>query len=133
MCDRLIYMRGALRPADGVSLAREADALATREGIFETLLVADGVVRDACAHVDRLFAAADSLGLGLHESRTRLLDTVRAVAVGAQTPGARLRADTGVGQRGRRGEPGDGRSVRPALAHPRCTRRPGGSCAECAR
>jgi branched-subunit amino acid aminotransferase/4-amino-4-deoxychorismate lyase len=91
MCDRLIYLRGALRPADDVSLAREADTLATREGIFETLLVADGVVRDACAHVDRLFAAADSLGLGLRQSRTRLLETVRAVASGAQTPWARLR------------------------------------------
>jgi len=91
MRDRLIYASGAVRLADAPSLAREAHALATRQGIFETLLVADGVLRDAHAHIDRLLAAADSLGLRLHESRTQLLDTVRAVAAGAPTPWARLR------------------------------------------
>lgn len=91
MGDRLMYARGALCPTDAASAAREADVLATGEGMFETLLVIDGVARDVCAHVDRLLVAAGLLNLALRESRAELLDVVRAVASAVRTPWARLR------------------------------------------
>ncbi len=91
MAERLIYARGSLAVADGPALAREADMLAEREGVFETLLVSDGVAGDAGAHVDRLLAAAGSLDLEVDESRGQLLETVRAVASAIRTPWARLR------------------------------------------
>jgi len=65
--------------------------LATREGILETLLVVDGVARDARAHVGRLLGAAGSLGLVVGESRAHLLDAVRAVASATNSPWSRLR------------------------------------------
>jgi len=91
MADRPSHAHGAPRLAGDASAAREADVLATREGIFETLLVADGVARDAGAHVDRLLASAGGLGLGLRESRAQLLDAVRAAAGDVPTPWGRLR------------------------------------------
>ena len=91
MSETLAYARGDLcRPAAPL-LLREADALATREGIFETLHVAAGVVREADLHLDRLLAAARLLGVQLRESRAQLLEATRAVASTASAPSARLR------------------------------------------
>lgn len=91
MSDRLIYADGTLRPGDASASIREADLLATREGLFETLLVADGVIRDASAHVDRLMAAARGLDLAMEESRALLLEVSSTVAASTRTPWARLR------------------------------------------
>ncbi len=91
MADRLIYARGALHAVDRSWLTYEEDVLSTREGVFETLLVADRKARDQAAHVDRLLEGVESLGGSLRGRDAQLLDAISEVASVAPTPWARMR------------------------------------------
>jgi branched-chain amino acid aminotransferase len=61
------------------------------DGLFETLRCDDGRVRDAEAHLDRLFHGLKRLDLELPESRGELADALLAIARQAPRPVARLR------------------------------------------
>lgn len=61
------------------------------DGLFETLRVDDGTVRDAPAHLDRLEVGLESLKIDLPEGRDEIEAALAAVAREAPRPAARLR------------------------------------------
>ncbi|HEX5761348.1 MAG TPA: aminotransferase class IV [Thermoanaerobaculia bacterium] len=76
--------------AEAVALAPD-DAGFRGDGLFETLRVDGGRVRDLDAHLDRLLAGLLRIDLPIPEGRRELAAAVRAVAKAAPRPCARLR------------------------------------------
>jgi len=61
------------------------------DGLFETLRVNSGEALDVAAHLDRLFAGLERIGIDLPESRGELADALASAAAEAPRPVARLR------------------------------------------
>jgi len=61
------------------------------EGLFETLRVNRGEALDIAAHLDRLFAGLQRIGIDLPESRDDLANAIASAAAQAPRPVARLR------------------------------------------
>jgi branched-subunit amino acid aminotransferase/4-amino-4-deoxychorismate lyase len=60
-------------------------------GLFETLRVDHGEALDVAAHLDRLFAGLERIGIDLPQSRGELADIIASAAARAPRPVARLR------------------------------------------
>lgn len=85
----LAYLDGQLVGAGAEVLATEARRLAEADGLFETMLVHHGRVRDLAAHLERLRASAVAEpGLALEPALGAALE---AVAASARAPRGRLR------------------------------------------
>jgi len=77
--DGLVWIDGALVPADRATVSLADPAVQAGIGAFETLAVRDSQVLDWEAHVDRLERSARCLGMSLHD-RTALAKAGAAVA-----------------------------------------------------
>jgi len=84
----LAYWNGRLVPGDEVRIGL-GDSAFLEDGLFETLRVENGKAGDVEAHLDRLFAGLERIGIS--EDREALTDAVMAVAEGAPSPIARMR------------------------------------------
>jgi branched-chain amino acid aminotransferase len=87
----LSYWNGRLVPAEEVRIAPDDAGFLFGDGLFETLRVDDGRPRDLSAHLDRLSAGLERLGIAPPESRCDLGRAVNEVAKAAPRPLARLR------------------------------------------
>lgn len=87
----LSYWNGRLVPAEEVRIAPDDAGFLFGDGLFETLRVEDGRPRDLPAHLDRLLAGLERLGIAIPESRCDLGRAVFEVAQAAPRPVARLR------------------------------------------
>jgi branched-chain amino acid aminotransferase len=85
------YWNGRLVPAGEVRIDPDDAGLLFGDGLFETLRVAGGRPRHLSAHLDRLFAGLERLGISLPEPRCDLGHAVHEVAKAAPRPLARLR------------------------------------------
>ncbi|HYH44388.1 MAG TPA: aminotransferase class IV [Thermoanaerobaculia bacterium] len=97
-----VYWNGRLVEAAEVRISPEDGGLLAGDGLFETLRVDGGRARDVPAHLDRLLAGLDRIGLALPENREGLADAIARVASSAPGPVGRLRLTV------TRGAPGDG-------------------------
>lgn len=87
----LSYWNGRLVPAEEVRIAPDDAGFLSGDGLFETLRVDDGRPRDLSAHLDRLLAGLERLGIATPESRCDLGRAVAEVAKASPRPVARLR------------------------------------------
>lgn len=87
----LSYWNGRLVPAEEVRIAPDDAGFLFGDGLFETLRVDGGRPRDLSAHLDRLLAGLERLGIATPESRCDLGRAVAEVAEAAPRPLARLR------------------------------------------
>ncbi len=87
----LSYWNGRLVPAGEVHLDPADAGFLFGDGLFETLRVDGGRPRDLSAHLDRLLAGLERLGIAIPESRCDLGRAVAEVAKEAPRPLARLR------------------------------------------
>ncbi|MFL6262995.1 MAG: aminotransferase class IV [Thermoanaerobaculia bacterium] len=87
----LSYWNGRLVPAEEVRIAPDDAGFLFGDGLFETLRVEGGRPRDLSAHLDRLLAGLERLGIDTPESRCDLGHAVSEVAKAAPRPLARLR------------------------------------------
>jgi branched-chain amino acid aminotransferase len=85
------WWNGRLVAAEEVAIAPDDAGVLHGDGLFETLRVDGGRVRDLDAHLDRLFASLPRIDLEIPERRRALAATVRVVAKAAPRPAARLR------------------------------------------
>ncbi|HEY3569537.1 MAG TPA: aminotransferase class IV [Thermoanaerobaculia bacterium] len=85
------YWNGRLVPFEEVRIAPDDAGFLFGDGLFETLRVDDGRPRDLSAHLDRLLAGLERLGIAIPESRCDLGRAVTEVAKAAPRPLARLR------------------------------------------
>jgi branched-chain amino acid aminotransferase len=89
------YFNGQLTPRGEIRISPDDGGLLRGEGVFETLLRAAGRVHDVPAHLERLFAALDHLGLVIPESPEQIAAAIESVpcAGAGQTgqPASRLR------------------------------------------
>jgi len=87
----LSYWNGRLVPAAEVRIAPDDAGFLFGDGLFETLRVDGGRPRDLSAHLDRLLAGLERLGIATPESRCDLGRAVAEVAEASPRPQARLR------------------------------------------
>lgn len=87
----LAWWNGRLVPLDEVRIDPGDPGFLMGDGLFETLRVDDGLPLDADAHLDRLLAGLERIGIGLPETRSDLSRAVAAVAETAPRPLARMR------------------------------------------
>jgi len=87
----LSYWNGRLVPAEEVRIAPDDAGFLFGDGLFETLRVEGGRPRDLSAHLDRLLAGLERLGIATPEGRCDLGRAVNEVAKVAPHPLARLR------------------------------------------
>lgn len=87
----LAWWNGRLVDAEEVRIPADDSGFLFGDGLFETLRVDDGRERDLSAHLDRLYAGLDRLGIEPPESRCDLGRAVHEVAQAAPRPVARLR------------------------------------------
>jgi branched-chain amino acid aminotransferase len=87
----LSYWNGRLVPAAEVRIAPDDAGFLFGDGLFETLRVDGGRPRDLSAHLDRLLAGLERLGIATPESRCDLGRAVAEVAEASPRPLARLR------------------------------------------
>jgi branched-chain amino acid aminotransferase len=87
----LSYWNGRLVPWEEVRIAPDDAGFLFGDGLFETLRVDDGRPRDLAAHLDRLLAGLERLGVDPPEGRCDLGHAVHEVAKAAPRPLARLR------------------------------------------
>jgi branched-chain amino acid aminotransferase len=87
----LSYWNGRLVPAEEVRIPPDDAGFLFGDGLFETLRVDGGRPRDLAAHLDRLAAGLERLGIAPPESRCDLGRAVAQVAEAAPRPVARLR------------------------------------------
>jgi len=89
-----LLFNGELLAQAGFTLALPNRGLAFGDGFFETLIFADGHLRYAAAHFDRMRAAADALHLALpaaFATPIALAATLASLAAANHRPAARLR------------------------------------------
>jgi len=89
-----LLFNGALLAQAGFALHLPNRGLAFGDGFFETLIFADGHLRYAAAHLDRMRAAANALHLGLPvalATPAALGATLAGLAAANHLPAARLR------------------------------------------
>jgi branched-subunit amino acid aminotransferase/4-amino-4-deoxychorismate lyase len=87
----LSYWNGRFVPAGEVHVDPADAGFLFGDGLFETLRVDDGRPRGVSAHLDRLLAGLQRLGVEIPESRCDLGRAVNEVAKAALQPVARLR------------------------------------------
>ncbi len=87
----LSYWNGRLVPAEEVRISPDDAGFLFGDGLFETLRVDGGRPRDLSAHLDRLLAGLERLGIDPPEGRCDLGRAVVEVAKAAPRPLARLR------------------------------------------
>lgn len=90
----LAWWNGRLVPQDEVRIDPGDPGFLMGDGLFETLRVDDGRAVDVDAHLDRLLAGLERIGIGLPhlpEDRPALSRAVAAVAEAAPRPVARMR------------------------------------------
>jgi branched-chain amino acid aminotransferase len=87
----LSYWNGRFVPAEEVRIPPDDAGFLFGDGLFETLRVDGGRPRDLSAHLDRLLAGLERLGIATPESRCDLGRAVAEVAEAAPRPLARLR------------------------------------------
>ena len=87
----LAWWNGRIVPAEEVRIPADDPGFLFGDGLFETLRVDDGRERDLSAHLDRLYAGLERLGIEPLESRCDLGRAVHEVAQAAPRPVARLR------------------------------------------
>jgi branched-chain amino acid aminotransferase len=87
----LSYWNGRLVPAEEIRIAPDDAGFLFGDGLFETLRVDDCRPRGLSAHLDRLLAGLERLGIATPESRCDLGHAVNEVAKAAPRPLARLR------------------------------------------
>jgi branched-chain amino acid aminotransferase len=87
----LAWWNGRLVPLDEVRIDPGDPGFLTGDGLFETLRVDGGLPLDVDAHLDRLLAGLERIGIGLPEDRSDLSRAVAAVAEQAPRPVARMR------------------------------------------
>jgi branched-subunit amino acid aminotransferase/4-amino-4-deoxychorismate lyase len=97
----LAWWNGRIVPADEVAVAPWDAGLLFGDGLFETLRVDDGRVRDVEAHLDRLRTGLRKIRLELPEDRRALRRAVSHVAEAAPRPVARMRLTVTRGHEGR--------------------------------
>jgi branched-subunit amino acid aminotransferase/4-amino-4-deoxychorismate lyase len=89
-----LLFNGALRAQAGFALPLPNRGLAFGDGFFETLIFAEGHLRYAAAHLDRMRAAAAALHLALPAALATpaaLAATLASLAAANHLPAARLR------------------------------------------
>jgi branched-chain amino acid aminotransferase len=96
----LAYWNGRFVPAEEVHVAPTDAGFLFGDGLFETLRVDAGRARDLSAHLDRLYAGLQRLGIDPPESRCDLGRAVTDVAQAAPQPVARLRITVSRGDEG---------------------------------
>ena len=104
----LSWWNGRLVPAAEVRIDPSDAGFLLGDGLFETLRADAGRPRDVAAHLDRLLAGLDRIGIDLPEDRETLAGAVADVAAGAETTSrqtARLRITVTRGSRGGASEP----------------------------
>jgi branched-chain amino acid aminotransferase len=87
----LAWWNGRLAPIEEVRIDPGDPGFLMGDGLFETLRVDDGRPRDVDAHLDRLLAGLNRIGIHLPEDRTILSRAVASVAEAAPRPVARMR------------------------------------------
>jgi branched-chain amino acid aminotransferase len=87
----LVFRDGKLIEEDVAPAPGPGTGGVSGNGVYETLRVDAGVARDVEAHLERLEAGVERLGLDIPESRDDLERAVAAVAAAAPRPVARLR------------------------------------------
>jgi branched-chain amino acid aminotransferase len=87
----LAWWNGRLVPAGEVRIDPGDPGFLMGDGLFETLRVDGGRAVDVDAHIDRLLAGLERIGIGLPEDRPDLAWAVESVAEAAPRPVARLR------------------------------------------
>ncbi|HET9210486.1 MAG TPA: aminotransferase class IV [Thermoanaerobaculia bacterium] len=87
----LAWWNGRLVPFEEVRIAPDDAGFLFGDGLFETLRVDGGRPRDLSAHLDRLLAGLERVGISIPESRCDLGHAVAEVARAAPRPMARLR------------------------------------------
>jgi branched-chain amino acid aminotransferase len=97
----LAWWNGRIVPADEVAVAPWDAGLLFGDGLFETLRVDDGRVRDVEAHLDRLRVGLRKIRLELPEDRRTLRRAIARVAEAAPRPVARMRLTVTRGHEGR--------------------------------
>jgi branched-subunit amino acid aminotransferase/4-amino-4-deoxychorismate lyase len=100
----LSWWNGRLVPAAEVRIDPGDAGFLLGDGLFETLRADAGRPRDVAAHLDRLLAGLDRIGIGLPEDRETLAGAVADVAETTSRPTARLRITITRGSRGGAGE-----------------------------
>jgi branched-chain amino acid aminotransferase len=96
----LAWWNGRFVPIEEVHVAPADAGFLFGDGLFETLRVDAGRARDLPAHLDRLYAGLQRLGIEPPESRCDLGRAVTDVARAAPQPVARLRITISRGDQG---------------------------------
>lgn len=87
----LAWWNGRLVPPGEVRIDPGDPGFLLGDGLFETLRVDGGWAVDVDAHLDRLLAGLERIGIGLPEDRSDLARAVESVAGAAPRPVARMR------------------------------------------
>lgn len=87
----MIWWNGALHPDAEVRLDPADAGFLGGDGLFETLRADGPGVGDPEAHLDRLFAGLERIGLEIPEDRETLAAALTLVAVSSASPVSRLR------------------------------------------
>lgn len=95
----LSWWNGRLVPAEEVRIPADDSGFLFGDGLFETLRVDGGRPRDLSAHLDRLYAGLERLGIEIPEPRCDLGRAAFEVARAAPRPVARLRITVSRGTR----------------------------------
>jgi branched-chain amino acid aminotransferase len=93
------WWNGRIVPAEEVRIPADDSGFLFGDGLFETLRVDAGQPRDVAAHLDRLFAGLDRIGLEPPEDRATLERAVAEIAEAAPRPVAQLRITVSRGTR----------------------------------
>jgi branched-subunit amino acid aminotransferase/4-amino-4-deoxychorismate lyase len=101
----LAYWNGRTVPEQEVGISPDDAGFLFGDGLFETLRVDSGAVHDVEAHLDRLLAGLQRIGIDLPEGREELQRAVSAITEDAARPIARLRITVTRGSRGNGGQP----------------------------
>ena len=102
MPDSLIWIDGVRAAPEALHLSALDRGFTLADGLFETMLVSNGVVFRPGSHLGRLHASARRMGLALPTNLPRLIeDSVRAAAdAGVRDARLRLTVSRGVGTPG---------------------------------
>ena len=91
MADEVVWIDGALVPADEARVSVFDHGITVGDGVFETLKAVDGVPFAARRHLDRLRQSADALGLDVPETDDVLRDAMAGVLAAHPRSLARIR------------------------------------------
>ena len=96
----LAWWNGRIVPVEEIHVDPADAGFLFGDGLFETLRVDAGRARDLSAHLDRLYAGLQRLGIDPPESRCDLGRAVTDIAQAAPQPVARLRITVSRGDEG---------------------------------